>query len=167
MTRTLFIAALLLGLASAGAARAQAAAEPRWTPAQQEIIDLLDDGPMGIETDFEAWEDEFHDDWTVWFAGQPAARARAPHMAGVRAYIDRGARVVSYEATFADIAIVGDTALARFNAVETLREPDGAPRVVRYASTDFLVRVDGAWKIRATTVAFTDAPEGAPAPAGS
>jgi len=161
MTRTIFIVSLLLGLAAAGAASAQTAAAPRWTPGQLEIIALLDDGPMGIETDFEAWESEFHDDWTVWFAGQPAARARAPHMAGVREYIDRGARAVSYEAAFADIAIVGDTALARFNAVETLREPDGAPRVVRYAGTDFLVRVDGEWKVRASTVTFLDAPDGA------
>lgn len=158
MRRTLFIASVVLGLAMGGAARAQAAPEILWTPAQQEIIALLGDGAMGIESGFEAWEAEFHDDWTVWFAGQPAVRAKAPHMAQVRDYIGGGARVVDYRADFADIAILGDTALARYNAVETLREADGTTRVVRYAGTAFLVRVDGDWKIRATTVAFTDAP---------
>ncbi len=160
MKRTIVIASLLLGLAAAGPVSAQTAPTSQWTPGQLEIIALLDDGPMGIETDFEAWESDFHEDWTVWFPGQPAARAKAPHMADVRDYIASGAKVVSYQADFADIAIVGDTALVRFNAVETLEEPDGAPRVVRYASTDFLVRVDGEWKVRATTVSLMDAPEG-------
>jgi hypothetical protein len=127
MIRTGLIASLLFSLAAACAASPQAGPDPRWTPQQQEIIALLENGPMGIETDFEAWENEFHDDWTVWFAGQPDAHAKGPHMARVRDYIGRGARVVSYEAEFADIAIVGLTALARFNAIETLQEPDGTP----------------------------------------
>jgi hypothetical protein len=160
MIRTGLIASLLFSLAAACAASPQAGPDPRWTPQQQEIIALLENGPMGIETDFEAWENEFHDDWTVWFAGQPDAHAKGPHMARVRDYIGRGARVVSYEAEFADIAIVGLTALARFNAVETLQEPDGTPRIVHYASTDFLIRVDGEWKIRATTISYTDEPDG-------
>tara|TARA_B100000614_G_scaffold97869_2_gene88263 strand:- start:4138 stop:4368 length:231 start_codon:yes stop_codon:yes gene_type:complete len=44
--------------------------------------------------------------------------------------------------------------VARFNATESLLEADGSPRTVRYAGTDYLVRVDGTWKVRATTVAF-------------
>lgn len=130
------------------------ASEQDWSADQQAIADLLSNGPMGIETDFEAWASEYHDDWTVWFADQAEPRAKGPHMQMVRDYIDGGARVVSYEAEFADIAVLGDTALARFNATESLIEADGTPRTVRYASTDYLVRVDGAWKVRATTVAF-------------
>ncbi|MCB2113521.1 MAG: nuclear transport factor 2 family protein [Parvularculaceae bacterium] len=143
-------------------AGAQASDPPRWTAEQQEIIALLENGPMGIETDFEAWENEFHKDWTVWFVGQPEARAKPGHMASVRDYIGRGAKVLSYDAQFADIAIMGDTALARFNAVEKLLNPDGSPRTVNYASTDFLVKVDGEWKIRTTTVAHL--PDDEPAP---
>lgn len=125
-----------------------------WTPDQQAIIDLLKDGPVGIETNFDAWEDEFHEDWTVWFVGQDKARTKAPHMEAVRDYVlVRGARVVSYEAYFSDIVVNGDTALARFNAVETLTQPDGSPRVVKYASTDYLVRDGNHWKIRTTTIA--------------
>lgn len=160
MLRTGLIASLLFSMAAACAASPQAGPEPRWTPQQQEIIALLENGPMGIETDFEAWENEFHEDWTVWFAGQPDARAKGPHMARVRDYIGSGARVVSYEAEFADIAIVGLTALARSNAIETLQEPGGTPRVVHYASTDFLIRSGKEWKIRATTVSFMDEPDG-------
>lgn len=146
---------LATGVAAAAfmIAGAQANVEPRWTPEQQEIIALLENGPMGIETNFEAWENEFHEDWTVWFVGQPEVRAKPGHMAGVRDYIGRGAKVISYTAQFADIAIKGDTAVARFNAIEKLQNPDGSPRTVNYASTDYLVRVDGEWKIRATTVA--------------
>ena len=44
--------------------------------------------------------------------------------------------------------------IRRFSATESLLEADGTPRTVRYAGTDYLVRVDGAWKVRATTVAF-------------
>jgi ketosteroid isomerase-like protein len=130
------------------------ASEQDWSADQQAIVDLISNGPVGIETDFEAWGSEYHDDWTVWFAGQAEPRAKIPHMQLVRDYIDGGARVVSYEAEFADIAVLGDTALARFNATEALMEADGTPRTVRYAGTDYLVRVDGAWKVRATTVAF-------------
>lgn len=46
------------------------ASEQDWSADQQAIADLLSNGPMGIETDFEAWASEYHDDWTVWFAGQ-------------------------------------------------------------------------------------------------
>ncbi|WP_375210514.1 nuclear transport factor 2 family protein [Hyphomonas jannaschiana] len=130
------------------------ASEQDWSADQQAIADLLSNGPMGIETDFEAWASEYHDDWTVWFAGQAEPRAKAPHMQLVRDYIDGGASVVSYEAEFADITVLGDTALARFNATESLMEADGSPRTVRYAGTDYLVRVEGTWKVRATTVAF-------------
>ena len=147
-------------------AGAEANDEKRWTAEQQEIIALLENGPMGIETDFEAWEDEFHDDWTVWFVGQPEVRAKPGHMAGVRDYIGRGAKVISYTAQFADIAVNGDTAVARFNAIEKLQNPDGSPRTVNYASTDFLVKVDGEWKIRTTTVAHLPEEESAPEPRG-
>lgn len=143
---------------------AEANDENHWTPEQQEIIALLENGPMGIETDFEAWENEFHDDWTVWFVGQPEASAKPGHMKRVRAYIGGGAKVISYTAQFADIVINGDTALARFNAIEKLENADGSPRTVRYASTDYLVRVDGEWKIRTTTVAHLPEEESAPEP---
>ncbi len=155
MIRTLFVTASVAALALPTTAHA----ETRWSAAQQEIVDLLGDGPMGIETDFDSWAREFHDDWTVWFPGQGAARGKADHMASVRAYIDGGAQVVSYQADFADIAILGDTALARFNAVETLQEADGSERIVHYGSTDYLIRVDDAWKVRATTVAIQPAPQ--------
>ena len=143
-------------------AGAQANDEPHWTPDQQEIIALLENGPMGIESNFEAWENEFHEDWTVWFVGQPEVRAKPGHMAGVRDYIGRGAKVISYTAQFADIAVRGDTAVARFNALEELQNPDGSPRTVNYASTDYLVKVDGEWKIRTTTVAHLPQEETAP-----
>jgi hypothetical protein len=142
----------MVALASSPLACAESA--HTWTPDQQSVIDLLKDGPMGIETDFAAWENEFHHDWTVWFAGSPEAKSKVPHMAGVRDYIGRGAKVVSYKADFADVVIHGDTALARFNATESLINPDGSPRVVHYASTDLLVREARTWKILATTVAF-------------
>ncbi len=148
---------ILVGTGVAAAAfifaSAQANDELHWTPEQKAIIALLENGPMGIESNFEAWEKEFHEDWTVWFVGQPQVRAKPGHMADVRDYIGRGARVISYTAQFADIAVNGDTAVARFNAIEKLQNPDGSLRTVNYASTDYLVKVDGEWKIRATTVA--------------
>ena len=131
----------------------------KWSAEQQEIISILENGPMGIETDFEAWEDEFHLDWTVWFPGQTSARAKKPHMDDVRNYIERGAKIISYEADFADIIVFGETAVARFNAIETIKEPDSKIRIVYYGSTDYLIRVGDTWKIRSTTVALQSAPE--------
>ena len=126
-----------------------------WTPEQQAIVDLLKNGPMNIETNFENWEDKYHEEWTVWFAGQPTVRQKPAHMERVRDYIGQGAKVISYTAQFADISVIGNTAFARFNAIEELRNPDGSPRTVYYAGTDYLIKVDGQWKVRATTVAFT------------
>ncbi|MAU68494.1 hypothetical protein [Hyphomonas sp.] len=49
--------------------------------------------------------------------------------------------------------------IRRFSATESLLEADGTPRTVRYAGTDYLVRMDGTWKVRTMTVAcLTDAP---------
>ncbi len=129
--------------------------QQKWTPEQQAIAELLENGPMNIETNFEDWDDKFHEEWTVWFAGQPSVRKKPEHMEGVRNFIGQGAKVISYTAQFADITVYGNTAFARFNAVEELRNPDGSPRTVYYAGTDYLIKVDGQWKIRATTVAFT------------
>ena len=146
-----------LGLATP--AHAEMEPQHAWTPAEQEIIAVLENGPMGIETDFDAWADEFHDDWTVWFAGQPAPRAKADHMPMVRDYIESGARVASFTAEFTDIEILGEMALARLNATEELINPDGGTRIVRYASTELLEREEGMWKVRASTVAFLPDPE--------
>ena len=144
----------LLAVALLSSALPSLATASDWSMEQQEIVDLLSNGPLGIETDFAAWEDEFHPDWTVWFTGQAEVRAKTPHMQAVRAYIEGGAKVVSFEAEFADVTIIGDTALARFNATESLQNADGSARIVRFSSTDYLVRVDGDWKVKATTVAF-------------
>ena len=154
------IPALLVFMLGLGApAQAEIEPHPNWTPAEQEIIAVLENGPMGIETDFDAWANEFHDDWTVWFAGQPAPRAKADHMPMVREYIESGARVASFTAEFTDIEILGEMALARLNATEELVNPDGSTRIVRYASTELLERQEGAWKVRASTVAFLPEPE--------
>lgn len=125
-----------------------------WAADQQAIIDLLSDGPLGIENDFESWAAEFHPDWTIWFAGRAEVRAKGPHMQAVRDYIDGGARVTGFEAEFIDITVTGDTAVARFNATESLQEADGSARTSRFASMDYLIREDGVWTIRATTLTF-------------
>ena len=127
-----------------------------WSDEQQAVIDVIADGPIGIETDFSAWEDKYHPDWTVWFVGNDSVREKPPHMQAVRDYIDGGARVVGYEAEFADVTILDDTAVARFNAVETIIEADGSERIVHYSGTDVLVKEDDQWLIRTATVAFTD-----------
>ena len=58
------------------------------------ILAIMSRGPVGIENDFEAWERNFHPDWTVWFSGQDGVRARGPHMDSVREYMARGAAVI-------------------------------------------------------------------------
>ena len=129
---------------------------PDWTPGQQAVIDVIAGGPVGIETDFTSWEDKYHPDWTVWFVGKDSVREKLPHMQAVRDYMSGGARVIGYEAEFADVALLGNTAVARFNAVETIIEADGSERIVHYSGTDVLVKENDQWLIRTATVAFTD-----------
>lgn len=157
--RHLSVLLLTSTLTPACLAAPEAVPAPQWSSDQQAIIALLEHGPMGIETDFEAWERKYHEDWTVWFPGQETVRAKPSHMAAVRDYIGGGAKVISYDAQFADIAIFGDTALARFNALEKLENPDGSPRTVYYGGTDLLLRVGDEWKVRTTTVSLMDPPE--------
>lgn len=155
------IALTVLALVAASASVAQEPLSGTDTETDRlAIIRLLENGPMGIETDFEAWSAEYHPDWTVWFAGQPEARAKAEHMALVRDYIDGGARVLSYEADFVHIEVRGHTALARFNTTETLREADGSTRVARFASSDMLLKEDGEWRVLTTSIAFLPEDEG-------
>lgn len=131
-----------------------AAADEAWSADQQAVIDVLKDGPLGIDQDFESWESKFHPDWTVWFANQPEDRAKAPHMQTVRDYIGGGAVVTGYVFEPVDVLVGADYAHVRFNATETIREADGSIRVVKYGGTDLLVQEDGEWRIRATTVSF-------------
>ena len=121
---------------------------------REAILAILSRGPVGIESEFSAWERNFHPDWTVWFSGQDGVRARDPHMANVRAYVATGAAVIGYEFELDDLVLDAETALVRFHAVETIRESDGGLRIVPYAGTDYLVRRDGRWLIRTSSVSL-------------
>ncbi len=125
-----------------------------WTAEQQAVIDAVSNGPLGIESDFDAWADGYHADWSYWRAGADAVRARAEHMGLVRDYIESGARVESFEMTPIDVIIRNEVALLRYAATETLREADGEVRVVRYASADTLVRDAGGWQVLATNIVY-------------
>lgn len=133
------------------------APEPQ-TDERAAILSILSRGPVGIETDFEAWERNFHPDWTVWFSGQAGVRARGPHMASVRDYIAGGAAVISYDFELDALVVSDETALARFHAIETIREAGGNERRVAYAGTDYLVHEGGRWLIRTSSVSLLEAP---------
>lgn len=147
--RTVLLAALLL--LATPAVLAQSDATDRTA-----ILDILENGPVAIGPGTENWEVNFHPDWTVWFAGGDAVRERGPHMADVRDYVGRGADVVEFELDLVSLQIRGDTAFARYNAVEHIIEGDGGRRDVAYSGTDWLVREDGRWLILSTTVAFPE-----------
>lgn len=156
MRKILFSAVISL---VCGPIAAYAADEPVWSPEQHEIIDLLRSGPVGVERDFSAWSKRYTDTWTVWFAGAPFARSKQDHLPLVRAFIDNGGAVISFDAQFTEIAINGDSAYASYNAIERLQNADGTQRAVHYAAGDFIVKTTDGWKIRASSVAFTSPPD--------
>lgn len=120
------------------------------------ILAIMERGPVGIGSDFEAWERNFHPDWTVWFAGDEAPRPREPHMDAVRDYVARGAEVEDYALDLVRLNMHGDRAVIDYNAVETIREGDGGLRIVRYSGTDLLVKEDGRWLILTSSLSFPE-----------
>ncbi len=137
--------------------RARAKAGQReWTPEEQAVIDALKKGPMGIESDFDAWAGGYADDWTYWRVGEEDVRLRHEHMALVREFIDAGNRPTSFDLEPVDVIVRAEVALVRLIATEGLQEADGGERVVRYASAAMLVREDGQWKMLATNIVYLD-----------
>ena len=144
---------LLLWSGSATLVHAQ---EKSWTSEQQAVIDAAKNGPMGIETDFDAWAGGYADDWTYWRVGEPVTRPRDEHMELVREYIDAGNRPTAFKFEPVDVVVRGDVALLRLIASEELRSAEGAERVVRYASASMLMREEGDWKMLATNIVYLD-----------
>lgn len=119
-----------------------------------QILSIMERGPVGIGQDFEAWARHFHPDWSVWFAGQDAPRARTGHMQAVRDYVASGAEVVDYEFDLVRLTLRGDTAFIDYNAIERIAQGDGSLRVVHYSGSDVLVREDGRWLIYSSSLSF-------------
>lgn len=130
--------------------------ETDWTPEQQAVIDALKNGPVGIESDFDAWAAGYAADWTYWRVGDDHTRGRDEHMALVHEYVDAGNRPKAFELEPIDVIIRGDVALLRLIATEELQEANGDERVVRYASAAMLVREDGRWTMLATNIVYLD-----------
>ena len=149
----LLIVAVLVGLIIPTGAEA---ADLKRTAEEQAVIDAVKDGPVGIETDFDAWAQGYAEDWSYWRVGDPEIRARDEHMALVRDFIDKGNRPTAFALEPVDILIRGDIALLRLIAEETLLSPSGEERVVRYASASVLTREDGVWQVLATNIVYLD-----------
>lgn len=149
----LLIVTVLVGLTIPPGA---AAADLKWTAEEQAVIDAVKDGPVGIESDFDAWAQGYAEDWSYWRVGDPETRARDEHMALVRDFIDKGNRPTAFALEPVDILIRGDIALLRLIAEETLLSSSGEERVVRYASASVLTREDGDWRILATNIVYLD-----------
>jgi len=127
-------------------------------PAQQDdeqaMLAILSEGPLNIGRDTRAWADNFHPDWNLWFVGNEQPRQRAPHMQAVFDYVERGAVVEAYQLNLVSLEIFGDQALARYHAREQVRDPQNGLRLIDYAAVTFLVREDGRWLIRASSLTF-------------
>ena len=125
-----------------------------WTPEQQAVIEAASVGPVGIEDDFDRWEDGFLPAWSYWRVGTEETRARATHMGLVRDVVAAGNRIERFELVPVDVIVRGDVALLRYNAVETLRQPDGETRVIRYSSADLYAKEQGVWRTLATNIVY-------------
>ena len=125
-----------------------------WTPEQQEIIDLMQDGPIGLEENFAEWAARYHPDWSYWELGTDNIRPHDEHMDRVRNYIESGARVVEFDLQPVYVAVRGETALIRFKAVEKIVEPGGDTIDVRFSSASVLLKEDEEWKLFATNIYY-------------
>lgn len=118
------------------------------------ILSMLREGALNIGRDTARWEANFHPDWTVWFAGNDTQREREPHMQAVRDYVARGAVVEQFELQPVSLDVFGDQALIRYHAIEHVRDPENGLRVIHYAATALLLKEDGRWLIRASSLSF-------------
>ncbi|WP_370334951.1 nuclear transport factor 2 family protein [Parvularcula marina] len=132
----------------------QAAEEPRWTPEQQEIIDVASRGPFALNDDFDAWAEGYHPDWSYWRLGAETIRPRDEHMQAVADYMATGVRIVGFEFTPIDVVVRGDTALLRYNAIESIENPDGTRRDVHFSAAGFYAREEGEWKVLASNLYY-------------
>ena len=144
------LAALLLGLVAMSQSVAQSVEEAD----REQIIAIMEGGPLHIGVETDLWEQNFHPDWTVWFAGNEATRDRALHMPAVHDYVASGAVVVAYEFDLVSLDLFEDIAVVRYNAIEHIREGDGNMRVVPYSGNDTLVREGDRWLIRTSSLSF-------------
>ena len=148
---------LMLGLSLLARPGMAADAETAgFTPEQQAVIDAVKKGPVGIESDFDAWADGYADDWTYWRIGAKNVRPRGEHMTLVRDFVDAGNRVIGFDLEPVDVVIRGDVAMLRLIATETFVSVEGETSSVRYASAAMLTREDGRWKILATNIVYLD-----------
>ncbi len=147
----LFCVAAVLGTLSPTRADDRA-----WTVEEQAIIDAMKTGPVGISANFDRWAAGYSDAWTYWRVGDRATRPKNEHMPLVREFVDAGNRVVSFELEPIDVIVREETALLRLIATETLQNPEGELRMVRYASAAMLAREDGVWKLLATNIVYLD-----------
>ena len=127
-----------------------------FTPEQQAVIDAVKNGPVGIESDFDAWADGYARDWTYWRLGAKETRPRGTHMALVRDFVEAGNRVTGFELEPVDVVIRGDIAMLRLIATETFVSTAGETSAVRYASASMLTREEGRWKVLATNILYLD-----------
>lgn len=155
--RGLALLALFFGFVAAGWARDGAAEDPD----RAAIIAILERGPVGLATDFEAWAGNFHPEWSVWFAGRDAAVERDVHMQRVRDYVATGIDVEAFDFDLVRYQRYGDTAIVDFQATEYIRQADGTLRTVRFSETAVLLREHGRWLIRSSSLSFPQREEAA------
>jgi len=151
--------AIVLLLVLSFVARTVSAADAEvagFTPQQQAVIDAVKNGPVGIESDFDAWADGYAEDWTYWRVGAKDTRARGEHMRLVRDFVEAGNRVTAFHLDPVDVVIRGDVAMLRFIATETFVDVDGETSAVRYASATLLTREEGRWSVFATNIIYLD-----------
>ena len=135
----------------------QSSAARAWTPEQQSVIDAVSRGPVGIDSDFDRWADGYGSDWTYWRMGSAETRPRDVHMDLVRGVVEDGNRITAFEMEPVDVVVMGDVAQLRYNAEETIVGPDGTVTVVDYSAVALLVREDGRWLLRTSSLFY---PEG-------
>lgn len=143
-TLVLFLLTLLAGFTPAAAQQDD----------EQAILAILSEGPLNIGHDTQAWSDNFHPDWNIWFVGSEHPRQREPHMQAVFDYVAGGAVVEAYQLDLVSLEIFGDQALARYHSREEVRDTQNGLRVIDYAAVTLLVKEEGRWLIRASSLTF-------------
>jgi hypothetical protein len=132
-----------------------------WTAEQLEVIRMMENGPVGIEADFDGWAGSYAPSWTYWRLGADEIRDRETHLALVRDFLAQGNQVLGFSLEPVDIRILGDVAVVRANAREVIRDTEGHRRVVRYATLSVLGHRDGVWVYLSSNLFYPPA-EGGP-----
>ena len=137
---------LRMGLLMASMVAAPAHAQT-WTPAQQAVIDRIEEcSQLQIDKNMQGEIGCFHRDFVGWDNTMPAPRDHEYARAAIeRRYARGGGNLIGFSIQPLSVRIIGNVAIAHYYGYSFLRTPEGVNQTRRNRWTDVLINEGGRW----------------------